>query len=324
MLKIHYSLLLLKRRDKNSCFLHSLLSGNALFYRSSSLKKFQKYSIFLQFLVICVKSPKQLSMIKKLSAIIAVLLWSLPVFAAHPLMTDDTGTQGKGKFQLEYNGEYSRDVERGASIVEKETGGTVTAALTYGIVDNLDIIIGFPWEWSSLSENGAVISDEKGMGDTSVEVKWRFYECKPQELSFALKPRMTIPTGDAQKGLGNGNISGGVLLIATKEWEHRALHGNIGYTHNSYAMEQDNAILKQDIWHASLAAEVNITEKIRTVADISLDSNNEKKPDPNRVFLLGGIIYRVTDNFDLDFGVKKGLNHAETDKTILAGLTARF
>ena len=261
---------------------------------------------------------------QKLSAMIVALLWSLPAFAAHPLMTDDTGTQGKGKFQFESNIEYARDNENPAGITEKETGGTVAAALTYGIVDNIDIIVCLPWEWSSLSENGAIISDDKGIGDTSVEVKWRFLECKPQELSFALKPRMLIPTGNAQKGLGNGNISGGVLLIATKEWEHRALHGNIGYTHNSYAMEQDNAILKQDLWHASLAAEVHITEKIRSVADISIDSNNEKKPDPNRIFLLGGIIYRETDNFDLDLGVKAGLNHAETDKTMLAGLTARF
>ena len=261
---------------------------------------------------------------QKLSAMIVALLWSLPAFAAHPLMTDDTGTQGKGKFQFESNIEYARDNENPAGITEKETGGTVAAALTYGIVDNIDIIVCLPWEWSSLSENGAIISDDKGIGDTSVEVKWRFLECKPQELSFDLKPRMLIPTGNAQKGLGNGNISGGVLLIATKEWEHRALHGNIGYTHNSYAMDQDNAILKQDLWHASLAAEVHITEKIRSVADISIDSNNEKKPDPNRIFLLGGIIYRVTDNFDLDLGVKAGLNHAETDKTMLAGLTARF
>jgi hypothetical protein len=27
-------------------------------------------------------------------------------WAAHPLITDDAGTQGKGKFQLELNGQY--------------------------------------------------------------------------------------------------------------------------------------------------------------------------------------------------------------------------
>ncbi|MEI7706648.1 MAG: transporter [Chlorobium sp.] len=263
-------------------------------------------------------------MIKRIPPIILALLWSVPAFAAHPLMTDDTGTQGKGKFQFEYNGEYSRDDEHEAGVAEKETSGTLTAALTYGMTDNLDIVVGLPWQWGSLSVDGNLVSNDNGIGDTSVEVKWRFFECKKEEFSVALKPKVIFPTGDAQKGLGNGNISGGVLLIATKEWEHRALHGNIGYTHNSYALAQDNAILKQDIWHASVAAEFHMTEKLRSVADVSIDSNNERTADPNRVFLLGGLIYSVNDTFDLDLGVKAGLNHAETDKTILAGLTTRF
>ncbi|MDY0188586.1 MAG: hypothetical protein RBR16_11745, partial [Syntrophus sp. (in: bacteria)] len=34
-------------------------------------------------------------------------------FAAIPLITDDTGTQGKGKFQLEVLGEYGYEKEEG-------------------------------------------------------------------------------------------------------------------------------------------------------------------------------------------------------------------
>ncbi len=30
-------------------------------------------------------------------------------YSAHPLITDDTGTQGTGKFQIEINGEHSKD-----------------------------------------------------------------------------------------------------------------------------------------------------------------------------------------------------------------------
>ena len=239
-------------------------------------------------------------------------------------MTDDTGTQGRGGFQFEYNGEYSTDHEHAAGIVEKESGGTIAAALTYGLSDNIDICVGLPWQWSSLWVNGNLVSNDNGIGDTSVEVKWRFLECKTHAFSLALKPKLLIPSGDAQKGLGNGNISGGVQMIATKEWEKRALHCNVGYLHNSYSMAQDAAILKQDVWNASLAAEVHLTDKLRSFADIRIDSNVEKTPDPNRVFLLGGIIYRMKDTLDLDLGVKAGLNHAESDKTILAGLTARF
>lgn len=41
-----------------------------------------------------------------LPVIAAVVLTSGTAFAAHPLITDDTGTQGQGKFQLEVNGEW--------------------------------------------------------------------------------------------------------------------------------------------------------------------------------------------------------------------------
>jgi len=45
--------------------------------------------------------------------------------------------------------------------------------------------------------------------------------------------------------------------------------------------------------------------------NICMDCNNEKAPDPNSVFLLGGLIC----------GVKAELNHAETYKTILVDRT---
>jgi len=263
-------------------------------------------------------------MIKKLPVIILAILWSVPAFAAHPLMTDDTGTQGRGKFQLELNGEHSTDHELADPIYTKEAGGSVAATLTYGITDDIDLVVDFPWQWSSLYDGANIIANDKGISDTSIELKWKFFECKPHELSLALKPIVTIPTGDEQKGLGNGRLSEGEVLIATKEWENRALHFNAGFFHNSYGLEQDKATFKENIWHTSLAAEVHMTEKLRAVADFCITSNTEKAPDPCQAFLLGGLIYSVANDFDLDIGIKAGLNHAETDKTILAGLTARF
>ena len=42
------------------------------------------------------------------------------------------------------------------------------------------------------------------------------------------------------------------------------------------------------------------------------------------MLILGGLIYSVSENFDLDFGVKFGLNKPETDFAILAGIALRF
>ncbi|WP_174995149.1 hypothetical protein [Pandoraea anhela] len=39
--------------------------------------------------------------------IVAILMCPLSAFAAHPLTTDDTGTQDAGNWQLEVNGEVT-------------------------------------------------------------------------------------------------------------------------------------------------------------------------------------------------------------------------
>ena len=59
-----------------------------------------------------------------LPAITAVILTSGTAFAAHPLITDDTGTQGQGKFQLEVNGEFGHDREKldGVETIESSAG----------------------------------------------------------------------------------------------------------------------------------------------------------------------------------------------------------
>jgi hypothetical protein len=41
----------------------------------------------------------------------AVLLVHAIAWGAHPLITDDAGTQGKGKFQFEVSGQYDSDKE---------------------------------------------------------------------------------------------------------------------------------------------------------------------------------------------------------------------
>ena len=51
--------------------------------------------------------------------LVAALLFACPSWAAHPLITDDTGTQGKGKFQLGTL-QYYREIERQESRDEKE------------------------------------------------------------------------------------------------------------------------------------------------------------------------------------------------------------
>ena len=114
-----------------------------------------------------------------------MLLFASNSFAAHPLITDDTGTQGAGKFQLEVNLEYSKNCR------DSETG--LNAAFSAGIRENMDIVIGSPYQFLSTKVDGSTLTED-GFSDITLELKWRF--CEKDGLSFAIKPGIILPTGE--------------------------------------------------------------------------------------------------------------------------------
>lgn len=254
-------------------------------------------------------------------------------FAAHPLTTDDTGTQGKGKFQIEVNTEFTFDKEKedadgdGVEDTVKAKGREVATVLTYGATDSLDIFIEVPYKTSKTKINGQVdptdpSADAKGISDMTIGAKWRFYE--KDGLSFAIKPGITIPTGDENKGLGNGRASYDVVFITTKEIEPWAFHLNLGYTHNVYKLQKDKDEKRKDIWKASLAAELEVVKNLKIVADTGIERNEENGKSTHPAFILGGLIYSISENFDINVGIKGGLNKPADDVAVLAGIALRF
>jgi hypothetical protein len=253
---------------------------------------------------------------------LTMLIYSTIAFAAHPLITDDTGTQGKGKFQVEVNSEFNYDKEKEEGVTTKETGGEIATILSYGIRDNIDIVLGMPFQWLKINEDSELTSRESGISDLSLEVKWRFYE--KDGLSFALKPGITFPTGNEKKGFGNGRPSYGLTFITTKELGPWAFHFNLGYMRNEYKLREDRESNRKDLWHVSLASELEVVKSFKLVGNLGMERNPEKASTTHPAFILGGVIYSISENLDIDFGIKGGLNKPETDFTILAGIALRF
>lgn len=239
-------------------------------------------------------------------------LLSSQAFAAIPLITDDTGTQGKGKFQLELFGEYASDKEESAT----NKNSDLSAILTYGLSDPVDIVLSIPYQAWRRNDSGA---ETRGSGvyDPTIEAKWRFYE--KEGLSFALKPGFTIPAGDEEKDLGDGKITYHLFLIATKEMNPWTFHINLGYIRNNN-WEDD----RRDIWHASFASTVDVAKKLKLVADIGIESNPERSSTNPPAYILGGLIYSPRENLDLGLGIKGGLTKPEPDIAIRGGIAWRF
>ncbi len=264
--------------------------------------------------------------------LVAMLVMSETAFAAHPLITDDTGTQGKGKFQVEVNSEFTNEKEKqyntdeGKWETKKETGSELATIVSYGITDNVDVVLGLPYQWKKTRIDGVVNADSTeqgdGIADMSLEVKWRFYE--KDGLSFALKPGITLPNGDENKGLGNGRASYGLVFITTKEIKPWAFHLNLGYHHNEYKLQADKDTNRNDIWHTSLATEVEVMKDLKVAGNIGMERNPDKTSNTHPAFIIGGLIYSISENIAIDAGIKGGLNKPETDLTFLAGIAFKF
>jgi len=247
----------------------------------------------------------------------AVLFMPSAAWAAHPLITDDAGTQGEGKFQLEVNGQNDSDKETVNGLSVKSTGEQVGATLSYGVIENADLVLNLPYVWGKVTENGKPVYDEKGLSDITFEVKWRFFE--KDGLSFGLKPGISFPTGNDEKGLGAGKVGYHVFLIGTKEAAPWAFHANLGYIRNENKADEVN-----NLWHASLATTVEVIKDLKIVVDIGTERNADKGADNDPAFLILGMIYSVSEKFDFDAGVRYGLDSSETDLSMLAGTTYRF
>lgn len=216
--------------------------------------------------------------------------------AAHPLITEDTGTQELGRWQLELNVERQKDGDTRAT----RWGST----LAYGFRENAELQIGIPY----------VV--RQGRQDLAIEVKWRFYE--QGATSLGLMPGITLPTGNEERGLGTGKTTAGSLLILSYEPEGWSFHTHVGYQYNRNSLGDRESLL-----HGSAALWYKATGKLTLVADMSFDTNPDRSSNTSLRQHLFGFIYSVTKDFDLDAGLRRGRAPA-VDRALMAGVTVRW
>lgn len=85
-------------------------------------------------------------------AVVALALSPSLARAAHPLITEDTGLQGRGRWQLEVDAERPRDRTDGVTT----RGFQPSATLTYGAADSVDLQLTVPY--LRQKTDGAVVS----------------------------------------------------------------------------------------------------------------------------------------------------------------------
>ena len=240
-----------------------------------------------------------------------LLLVSLPIaaHAAHPLITEDTATQGRGYVELEIGNASTRD---GA-----DRSYELGPQLSYGLLPQLDAILRPTW-LDQRSTIGASTTHARSAGDTAADLKWRFFA--RDKLSLAARAGFNAPTGDADRGLGSGKPTYHGLLAASIDLAPFVVHSNIGYTRN-----RADSMERRDLYHASAAAMWTFDATWRLLlAELSADTNVDITRSTLPAVARVGAIYTVKKGLDIDVGYQTRLDRAAIRRVLLIGITARW
>ena len=204
-----------------------------------------------------------------------------------------------GGWQLEGYGELER--ERASGKREEVTG----FALSRGMAEGLEVIVGAPW-----FRNGA-----DSIGDVTLDVKWRFLARGP--FSFAFMPGVSLPTGDESELRGTGKLNWGGLLIASWEQGPLAVNAQAGYR------RRDNEIGLKDSQSELATAVLYRVAQVRWFGEAVFRSAPLVGGESARYAALGAI-WSVRRDFDLALGWRSGHGGALISDGWLFGATVRW
>jgi len=227
-------------------------------------------------------------------------------FAAHPLQTEDTGTQGTGNLEIENGLSRTRSGPATQTVYQPQ--------LSLGLATTLDAIVQPAYLWQHMpQEQGS------GLGDTNVDAKWRFWDSHP--LSFAIRGGLALATNQHGFGLSHGKSSEHALLALTWDRSPTTVHVNVGTT----IVPRAAASPARRVMTGLSAAMMQQMDEHLT---LTLDASFSQSPNPHKAAwpgtVLAGAIWTVRPGLDLDVGWQRSVDDAPVARTWLAGLTFRF
>jgi hypothetical protein len=231
---------------------------------------------------------------------VLMLAASSTSFAFFPLITDDTGTQGAGGNQLEFDYLFQRETNGSLEIYgisldeENATSHFLLTTYTRGLTDNLDIYFGASRQLSQIN----------GWNNTELGLKWVFAGNQSEGWSFAAKPRLILPVtkGMQNSGLGNAQTNGGLTVIGSYLTDSAELHLNAGYISNRASSSSNSDSQRTNLWSISAAPVLVINDQWKFALDFGLQTN----PDQNSQYIALAeiaVLYSPTKDIQLGLGI---------------------
>jgi len=239
-----------------------------------------------------------------------------------PLNTDDAGTVGAGRNQIE---QYFISINRnggGSQTTDLITPGEEYAGrtdakaypftYTRGLSDNIEA------SFSSTYYNQPSGNYSK-FANYVFGAKWRVYENEKNGYALAIKPTLVLPASKKQQvnGIGLSATNYGINLIASKYWQELEIHLNASYMRSpyntNYSIGQTDGENRTNIFLASFAPVMKVYRNLKFALDIGTSTNPPTSEQSISYYTLVAGIYSVDENIDIGLSyMRTGLIYSAT------------
>ena len=149
------------------------------------------------------------------AAACAAALMGTQTSTASPFEVDSTST--------------AEEVELKSALEHRDTSSRETwiapkLAVAFPVTERLELEVAAGYRKVRL--DGAT---HQGLGDSSLELKWRVVDETPHGVGFAVIPELSLPTGSERRGLGSGHAGLVVPVVMEKHLGPVTLAGELGY-----------------------------------------------------------------------------------------------
>jgi hypothetical protein len=227
------------------------------------------------------------------------------LFAARPLLTEDTETVKKGSFELELGFDFLREDNRDKSYLPY-------IQLKYGPTEKMEVGGTIGYLWSDVHGGGRL----NGWTDLFAYLKYRLWEEGETYPAFALKPLLKFPTQTWRETTESRRADYALGAIFDKSFGEVTLYFDLFY----YWIGDPG---ETDVLNTGMAAEYKFPEGWSAVGEVRYleNFNTDREDDP--LFLNFGLKKEV-GRVVFDAAVNTGLNNAAPDYGFTVGLTIPF
>jgi hypothetical protein len=218
--------------------------------------------------------------------------------AGPPFVTDDPETPPLHGWEI--NIPFTLEHESGEQVFE-----TPLFDINYGYRRNVQLKV----EFALLNVRLDGYRTERGLSDTSVGVKWRFLEEDQHLPQMAVYPQVTLPTGDDQRGLGEGKPSYRLPLVVQKSWGPWTVFGNFGAVLQSRPGSRD-------FWFHGLT----VLREVSPSLELGLEEYGNSPTDRDERSSLGfnsGAIWKVAESLNVLFSAGRTFRGEEATTVYL-------